>query len=133
MSADLGQGAEPRPAAEEPHPKAGDQMWQSREGLRCGGEAAASGRARRDVRVLPGEVSQQGMQRGAEPGGHGRAYAGNVRLQTGGDLRGWLRADAHLQGAEAEQPLLRQSPEGAQQRAAVQTHLPGQGVQEADY
>lgn len=58
VSADLHQRAEPRPAAEKPHPEVGDQMRQPREGLRCGGEAAASVRARRDVRVQPGEVQE---------------------------------------------------------------------------
>lgn len=131
MPADLRQGAEPRPAAEEPHPEVGDQMWQPREGLRCGGEAAASGRARRDVRVLPGQVQEPGVQRGGQPAGHGRSHARDVRLQTGGAVRERLRADAHPQGADAERPLLPESPEGAQRRAAVQDDEPGPRVQEA--
>lgn len=58
VSAGLCAGAEPRPASEEPDPEAGDQMRPPRQGLRRGGDAAASGRARGDVRLLPGQVPQ---------------------------------------------------------------------------
>lgn len=73
------------------------------------------------------------MQRGARPAGRGRSHAGDVRAPGGGDVRARLRTDAHAPGAEAERPLLRESPEGAQQRAAVQNAEPGQRVQEADH
>lgn len=65
------------------------------------------------------------MQRGAQPAGRGCSYAGDVRLQTGGGLRERLWADAHPKGAEVKWPLLPESPEGAQQRAAVQNDHPG--------
>lgn len=85
------------------------------------------------MRVLPGQVPKQGMQRGSQSAGHGCTCAGDVRVQTGGDLRERLRADAQPQRAEDQRPLLCQSPEGAQQRAALQDAEPGQRAEETDH
>ena len=85
------------------------------------------------MRLQPGQVPEPGLRRGAHPAGRGRSRAGDVRLQAGGELRGRLRADAHPPGADVGRPLLPGSPEGAQQRAALQDPQPGPGVQEADH
>ncbi|XP_042705859.2 E3 ubiquitin-protein ligase PDZRN3 isoform X4 [Chrysemys picta bellii] len=130
MPAHLHQGAQPRPAAQEPHPQTGHQVRAPRPGLRAGSEAAAAGRPRRAVRLLAGPLPPPGVQRGAEPPRRGRAHAGELRGQAGGHLRAGLRLGADPPGAPRRRPLLLGSPAGPQPLPAGEGRRAGEGVEE---
>lgn len=130
LPAHLRQGAQPRPAAQEPHPQAGHQVRQPRAGLRGGGAAAAPGRARRDLRLLPRQVPQPRLPPGAQPARRGGAHAGALRGAAGRAVRAGLRPDAHARRAPERRPQLPAGPARPRGRSAGAGGGAGEGAEE---